>query len=45
MHFMFVILSHCEKNSAPGYERKETSGKNSFGSIVIEGVEDSAEIK
>jgi len=45
MHFMFVILSHCEKNSAPGYERKKRRGKNSFGSNVIEGVEDSAEIE
>jgi len=41
---MFVILSPCGKSSAPGYERKETSEK-SFGSIVIEGVEDSVEIK
>jgi len=45
MHFIFVILSPCGKPSAPVYERKETSGKNSFGTIVIEGVEDSAEIK
>jgi len=31
--------------SAPGYERKGTWKKYSFCSIVIEGVEDSAEIK
>jgi len=30
MHFMFVILSPCGKTSAPGYERKETSGKKIF---------------
>jgi len=42
---MFVILSPSGKTSAPGYERKEMSEEISFVSIVIEGVEDSAEIK
>jgi len=42
---MFIILSPCGKSQLLVMKEKEKSKQNSFGSIVIEGVEDSGEIK
>ena len=45
MHFMFVILSPSGKPEILVMKEKKRRGKNICGSIVIEGVEDSTEIK
>jgi len=43
--FYVCYFASLRNISVPGYERKETSKKKDFRSIVIEGVEEFAEIK